>query len=449
MMSRRFGSICFLASSIFLAAPVQAGEPIRLEARLAQPVMKGGEAQKNYLRIGLQGCKPEPNQNRTPVNISLVIDRSGSMAGERLQQARAAAIMAVNRLLPSDVASVVIFDNSVDVLVAAQKVTNPGMFIDAITRIASRGETAIHAGVLIGAAEVRKFKDPARLNRVVLLSDGQANVGPTRPSDFAALGKALLDAGISVTTIGLGLGYNEDLMLQLARASDGNHAFARDPSDLVNIFNKEFDDVLGSCAQTVSVDIDLKPGMRVVKALSREGVIKENSAKFQFAQIYAATEHYVLVEVELDKSLAIDGENDLGIVKVAYTAPESGARQTLDTAIHARFSSSDAEVQKSRDPKVAEAVLEQVTRARAQEAVKLRDMGNVSGAALLFQQNATDLNSALATMPMSDRMLQLQKQYEALSAAPSPTKPASAQQLNMERKVLRQLDANTTGATRY
>ena len=210
--------------------------------------------------------------------------------------------MAVNRLLPTDIASVVIFDNRIDVLAPAQPVADPAHFADLIRQVGARGSTAIHGGVLAGAAEVAKNRDPRRLNRVVLLSDGQANVGPSRPEEFAALGRLLLSQGISVSTIGLGLGYNEDLMLQLARASDGNHAFAREPTDLVQIFNKEFDDVLGSCAQTVSVDIELKAGIKPVRALSRDGTIEGQRASFTLSQVYAATEHYVLLEVELDKS---------------------------------------------------------------------------------------------------------------------------------------------------
>ena len=137
-----------------IAAPAQADQPIKLEARLAQPVMKSGEGQKNYLRIALQGCKPEPSQSRTPVNVAFVIDRSGSMQGARIAQAREAAIMAINRLLPTDIASVVIFDHVVDVLVPAQPVSNPAHFTDLIRQVGVRGSTAIHAGVLQGAAEV-------------------------------------------------------------------------------------------------------------------------------------------------------------------------------------------------------------------------------------------------------------------------------------------------------
>ena len=328
----------FIVALCSLAAPAQAGQPIGLEARLANPVMKGGEAGKNYLKVALQGCKPEPSQSRMPVNVAFVIDRSGSMQGMPIAQAREAAVMAVNRLLPTDIASVVIFDNRIDVLAPAQPVADPAHFADLIRQVGARGSTAIHGGVLAGAAEVAKNRDARRLNRVVLLSDGQANVGPSRPEEFAALGRLLLSQGISVSTIGLGLGYNEDLMLQLARASDGNHAFAREPTDLVQIFNKEFDDVLGSCAQTVSIDIELKAGIKPVRALSRDGTIEGQRASFTLNQVYAATEHYVLLEVELDKSQAGATEQELGLVKVAYTAPDTGARQALEATVRGRFS---------------------------------------------------------------------------------------------------------------
>ena len=325
-------ALCLLPALAF-SSLASADQKSRPEDRLGcapRPARhEGRRAQKNYLRVALKGCTPEPNQSRTPVNVAFVIDRSGSMGGERIAQAKAAAIMAVSRLDHRDIASVVIFDNVTDVLMQAQPVHNAGLFVNAIQQIVVRGSTAIHAGVQVGANEVRRYKEPKRLNRVILLSDGQANVGPSRPADFSTLGSALLGEGISVSTIGLGLGYNEDLMLALARAGDGNHAFAREPTDLVQIFNKEFDDVLASCAQTVSIDIDLKPGVRVVRALSRDGTIDGNRAQFRMNQVYAATEHYVLMEIEADQSLK-PGEQDIGIVKVAYTLPASGARETQD-----------------------------------------------------------------------------------------------------------------------
>ena len=448
MKNRTFtGAGLLLLASQLLAPGAHADQPITLDARLAHAIMKGDEGQRNYLRIGLKGCRPEPNRDRTPVNVAFVIDRSGSMAGQALEQARAAAIMAVHRLGPADIASVVTFDHVAQLLVDAQRVTDPDVFIDRVTRIAVGGTTAIHAGVVLGAIEVGKFKASGRLNRVILLSDGQANVGPRRPDEFAALGAALFAEGISVTTIGLGTGYNEDLMLELARSSDGNHAFAREPSDLITIFNKEFDDVLGSCAQTVSIDIDLVPGVRVVRSLSREGSIDGQRATFRLNQLYAATEHYLLLELELDQAVTAVGERELGSVKVGYALSHTPSRQTIDTAIRAGFSASDEQVRAGRDAMVEEAVLEQVTRQRAQQAVKLRDAGKVSEARQLLMQNASELQSFLASAPVAPaRLIELTKQYQVLAAP----KAAAAGQGLSERKILRELQISGAGsATRY
>ena len=437
------GGALALAGFLFSTFAIAADKPITLEARFAQPVMKAGETQHNYLRIGLNGCKPERTSNRTPVNVAFVIDRSGSMVGMRIAQAREAAIMAVNRLEPTDIASVVIFDDKIDVLVPAQKVTDRKYFIDRILQVGARGSTAIYAGVTEGASEVRKNMDARRLNRVVLLSDGLANVGPKSPLEFAQLGRELLKEGISVSTIGLGKDYNEDLMLQLAKAGDGNHAFAAAPDDLIKIFNREFDDVLASCAQTVSIDIDLQPGARVVRAISREGDITPAHAKFQLNQIYQETEHYILVEVELDGKAAA-AERDFGRVRVAYTIPETGAKQTLDTAIRGRFSASAQEVKAHMDQTVMGSVVEQTTRERAQKAVQLRDQGKLDEATTLFKANVADIKSYLANGGKSSVELEnLSAQYDSYASRAAAAAPA---QWNLYRKQLRALDLKEAGS---
>ena len=448
MLSRRHAlhaiTLAAMAGALAVAPAARAAEPITLTARLAQPVMKSGDRRTNYLRIGLNGCEPQPKADRTPVNVAFVIDRSGSMAGGRIAQARAAAVMAVKRLDADDIASVVIFDDKIDVPVPAQKVADRNYFIDRIEQVAARGNTAIYAGVNAGAAEVRKFKDAQRLNRVVLLSDGQANVGPSLPKDFAELGRKLLAEGISVSTIGLGADYNEDLMLQLARAADGNHAFASAPTDLIQIFNREFDDVLASCAQMVAIDVELKPGVHAVRALSRDGTIDGAHARFQLAQVYAATEHYVLMEVAFDSTAAAD-EQDVGIVRVAYTAPDSGAQQTLEAPVLARFSANDADVTAGVDQTVMASVIEQNTRERAAKAVALRDQGRVEEARALLSQNASEIDAYVASNP-SAPLSDMSKQYNGMLMMLA--KPG---QWNEQRKMMRQMDSRGTaaGSSRY
>jgi Ca-activated chloride channel family protein len=450
-MSRTIGAFAVAAGIALSPLPARADAPLKLDTRLGQSVMKTGETQRNFLRVAVGGCEREKT-DRTPVNVAFVIDRSGSMAGMRIAQAREAAIMAVKRLNADDIASVVIFDNQIETLVSAQKVTDHATFVDRILQVGTRGSTAIYGGVTQGASEVRTHKDNRRLNRVVLLSDGRANVGPSNAEAFESLGRSLLAEGISVSTIGLGLGYNEDLMLKLARASDGNHAFASDAAALIPIFNREFNDVLSSCAQMVSIDVEMKPGIRIVRALSRDGKIEGQHATFRMNQVYQATEHYVLLEVEVDKTVAevdADGNKELGRVRVAYTAPKDGAQRTLDSAITGAFSASEEAVKASRDMRVMEAAVEQTTRERTLKAIALRDQGKLKEAQALFKQNVADITGYTATAAKpSARLEQLAKEYGAIAAAAPVMAPAqAAAEWGRQRKMLRQLDKAAAGSS--
>src|SRR5205085_8842601 len=121
---------------------------------------------------------------------------------------------------------------------------------EAICSIEAGGNTALHGGVSRGAAEIRRHLDDGHyVNRIILLSDGLANVGPSTPEELGRLGTSLMKEGISVTTIGLGLGFNEDLMTRLAQRSDGNTYFVESSADLPRIFAAELGDVLNVVAR--------------------------------------------------------------------------------------------------------------------------------------------------------------------------------------------------------
>ncbi|MDX1741188.1 MAG: VWA domain-containing protein, partial [Rhodothermales bacterium] len=213
---------------------------MRFVASFSHPMLLGGTQQNAFIKVDLTGFKIERESDRTPVNIAFVLDKSGSMGGEKMQQAKDATIMAIDYLDEGDVVSVIAYDNHARVLMPATQVADKEAIRERIRNLGAGGGTALYAGVVHGARELREFLDPQRVNRVILLSDGQANEGPSTPTELGDLGAALIKEGISVTTIGLGLGYNEDLMTQLALRSDGNHNFVEDVEALATIFNQEF-----------------------------------------------------------------------------------------------------------------------------------------------------------------------------------------------------------------
>ena len=139
--------------------------------------------------------------------------------------------------------SVIVYDHHVKTIVPAQSARNVEWIESRIRGIGPGGNTALFGGVSQGASEVRKNLSNRYVHRIILLSDGLANVGPSSPEDLGRLGAALIKEGISVTTIGVGTDYNEDLMARLSQNSDGNTYFVESGRDLPRIFAAELGDV--------------------------------------------------------------------------------------------------------------------------------------------------------------------------------------------------------------
>ena len=296
-------ALVFTAVAPFAAAANQApAKPVEMSATLSQSKLAADQKQTLHVRIGLKGLATPTSTTRPPMNIALVIDRSGSMGGPRIVAARNAAMMAIDRLSPRDIVSVISYDDKVEVEIPATKANDPRAIKDKIARLTPRGSTAIWAGMQKGAEEIRKFKSPAMVNKIILLSDGLANVGPSKPDDFRRLGLALAQEGITVSTIGLGTEYNEELMAGLAKSSEGTHKFVAEPADLAQFFAREFDDAQNVVAQDIIIHIDLAPGIAPNRALGRQAEIKGSRMTFRLSQIIAETEQSLLAAIDVPAS---------------------------------------------------------------------------------------------------------------------------------------------------
>jgi Ca-activated chloride channel family protein len=368
--------------------PANASQVV-MKAELDTPVILAEQqAQKAYLKISLTGIAIDSDAERAPANISLVLDRSGSMSGEKIQRARQAARLAVDLLGPEDNLSVVAYDSETEVIVPGRRVEDKNEIKGLIDGIEANGNTALHAGVTMGAAEIRKHFDKTRVNRVILLSDGQANVGPATPEELGALGAELGKSGISVTTIGLGIRYNEDLMADLAGYSDGNHAFVKDAHDLVKIFEQEFGDVLSVVAQEVELIIHCAPGIRPVRILGREGRITGQTVTLHMNQIYSQQEKYLLLEVEI--AAGKDAvERELAKVEVAYLDMKDQNTARIEDQVDVTYSDSREAVRNARNEAVVVAATRQLANETSKRAVRLSDQGKRRQAATLLRQNAS------------------------------------------------------------
>lgn len=386
-------SLCFF---IFFTLVMSGfAKQVELDAALSNSYLLAGSRQTLYLKVGLRGFELEASSDRTPINVAIVLDKSGSMEGEKIAQAKEAAILAVEMLNKQDIVSVVLYDDVVSVLIPATKVSDKQNIIRAIKQIEAGGSTALFAGVSKGAAEVRKFLDKNKVNRVILLSDGLANVGPDSPGAFADLGASLMKEGIAVTTIGLGLGYNEDLMVTLAQKSDGNHAFVEESADLVRIFNYEFGDVLSVVAQEVVVEIRCADGIRPVKVLGRDADISGQMVYVNINQLYSKQEKCVLLELEVPAGVE-DASRKVATVSVAYANMQTQTTDKLGSSLEVRFTDSAKVIEENQADDVMVAVLLQVATLTNAKALELRDQGQVDEAQILLEENAAVLRAGAA-----------------------------------------------------
>jgi Ca-activated chloride channel homolog len=425
------------------ASTKPADTSLSIDAALDRTLHRRGETQRIHIRIGVSGILPVRRSDRAPLNVALVIDRSGSMQGARMEGARRAAMAAIDRLSPRDIVSVISYDDKIQVEVPATRATNPAAIKERIAALTPRGSTAIWGGMQAGASEVRKFKSSEVASRIILLSDGLANQGPSKPEDFARLGRELGGEGILVSTIGLGLGYNEDLMAQLAQNADGSHVFVQEPADLVGFLNREFDDAIGVVAQDIEIIIKLKSGIKPMRSLGRDADINGSRMTFKVKQLVGGTDQVLMAELEVPANLAI-AETEIARIDVSYQGFDGGARRTLEQVVTARFGDvSDSE--KALNERVMRDVGTLTSRATRQEAIKLRDAGKFDDAEKKFKSNADYVRSLQLQLPASKAYEPLANELKANEAA-SSVEARSQDGWSKVRKGQREYDSNSSGA---
>lgn len=369
----------------------------RLELRPARPVLLPTQTTVVTLLIRVHPASPAITPTgRVPLNLALVIDRSGSMSGAPLQMAKEAAIAATRQARPGDRISVVTFDDQVEVVVPSRLVTDPDAIIRAIQGIEAGDTTNLHGGWLEGATQVAHHLVPGSLNRVIVLSDGQANVGVTHREGVAQHVRGLTERGISTSTIGLGAHYDEELLLAMATAGDGNFEHVETPSRLPAFFEEELLGLTRTTGRVVSVGIEPNPEHRVRLQDVLNDFRRNEFGRLQLPNLVGGQAIDVVAQLAVPSTDTLLGET-IGVarVRLAWTDAE-GVRHKLRAQLNLPFVTPDEYNNTPDDPEVlGAAALQQAGRLK-REAVQAMDRGDRAQVQRLF----AGASQVVASAPM-------------------------------------------------
>lgn len=249
-----------------------------------------------------------PVHRRPKTQVALVLDRSGSMAGEPLREAVRCAKLMIDRLAPEDLASLVVFDHETKVLVPASPARQRDLFHHALDRIHAGGSTNLYGGWSAGLATLQPQAASDVLSRVLLLSDGNANVGEiTDPAVIAAQAASAAGVGISTSTYGLGHRFNESLMVDMARLGGGNTYYGEMAADLFERFAEEFDLIDQLCARRVRVTIGAPEGVTVRVRNDQPAESRDGFLEVTLPDLAYGSEAWLLVDLEVSAAVASSG----------------------------------------------------------------------------------------------------------------------------------------------
>ncbi len=278
-----------------------------------------GESDKSHFELLIKAPALQKEANRKPLNLAIVIDRSGSMAGEKLDFVKKAVITFVKNLAPSDLLSIVTYDNRVNVIRQSSNVKNKKDIFKLVNTITDGNTTNLSGGWETGFKQIREKRSDEYINRILLLTDGLANEGITNSKMLRKLGEQFYQEGVVTTTFGVGEDFDEQLLKQIADQSGGNFYFIANPDQIPQFFTEEIGELLSLVAQNLTLEIEFINGVEIKHIYTDYVKEKETktSLKLKLDDAYAEDQKAIIFELDFPVVHEV-GEYEIAKVKLDY-----------------------------------------------------------------------------------------------------------------------------------
>lgn len=339
------------------------------------------------LLVELTAPTPTSTVVRQPATLQVVLDRSGSMGGGRLEGAETALIALVDRLDPTDNFGLVAFDNTVQIVVPAGPLTNKTAVKQAIAAVDAGGNTDLSSGYLRALQEARRVAGPTGAT-VLLVSDGHANAGITDPDQ---LGKVAVEAQthrVTTSTLGFGLGYDELLLGALARGGAGDELFAEEADTAVALISGEVEGLLTQVAQAASLRLTRTPHVAGIEVLNDLPVVGlPDGAMLELGSFYAGETRRLLIKLHVPSIPAL-GLTQAATLEFVHVALPDLVQHTTTLPIQVNVVPGDQAAGRVPDAEVRSEALFQQTQRQKQEASRSMSAGDARGAASMLRDSS-------------------------------------------------------------
>lgn len=406
---------CGLHDSTALSFPPPVGS-ITLNGHLTTTCLphRGGIV---YMQVAIDVRDfPLPDRASQPMNISVVLDRSGSMADEhKIEYAKQAVCALVDRLSANDYLSIVVYDDRIETLLPTRLVRDKSYIKRLVQQIFPRGSTNLGGGMEEGLRQIDRNFKREYVNRVILLSDGLANQGITDPGELGHIAGRYRNQSISLSTIGVGLEYNENLMLGLAEQGGGNYYFVESPSQLASIFEKELNGLMYTVAQNARIELTLGHGVTVSDVIGCEHRRDNERLVIPVGDLFATDHRELTVELNIPEG---SGTKHIASAVLRCANESVFHSHPPKFSIDIRYTDDAAELREGKDWDTQGKVDIAVSTKGVERAMEAMDAGRNEEAEAKLKEAAAILQSspAMANSPAAAPMMQEQiRQLQAYS----------------------------------
>ncbi len=287
---------------------------------------------------------------RMPLNLCLILDHSGSMEGAPMDYMKQACGYVVDLLEPNDVLSIVVFSDTAQVLMPARRVINKALIKEHINRLELGNTTNLYDAIALGASQVASVASQGYVNRALLFTDGEPTSGN---KDFSAIVGQVAEQksrGITITALGFGSEYNEELLAAIARRSGGNYYYITRPELIPEIFRKELETLMMIVARNVRMRVQMSRWVQVRQIYGKLPQFGYRSAEVTLSDLERGETQTALIELELGPRPG--GTYRVAKIEIIYDDSITGRTETVSSDVVFDFTSDQSLIAGNVNPVV-------------------------------------------------------------------------------------------------